>query len=141
MDSLSTLEDCQIDFKPMSDIHKECPVEHNFSDGVYTRTVFMPKGMLVVGKAHKTQHLNVVLTGSCDVMIGGEIRLIKAPFTFESLKGSQKLLYIHEDCTWMTIHVNEDNERDISKLEERYIDAEALPNPFTQYMLEKIGDN
>ena len=125
MDSLSTLEKGSI--KPVEDLAKELPVEHNFSDGVYTRTIFMPAGMLVVGKQHKTTHLNTLIQGSCDVMINGEIRHFKAPCTFESLAGSQKTLYIYEDCLWMTIHTNEDNERDIEILEKRYVENEDTP--------------
>lgn len=108
----------------LPDVNKVCPVEHRFSEDVYTREIFMPKGLLIVGKTHKTRHLNIVLTGECDVMINGEIKHIKAPFTFESLAGSQKTLYIYEDCRWMTIHVNPDNETDVDILEERYIDGD-----------------
>jgi len=86
----------------LPNVDEVCTVEHKFSDEVYTREIFMPKGLLIIGKTHKTRHLNVVLTGECDVMINGEIKNIKAPFTFESLAGSQKTLYIYEDCRWMT---------------------------------------
>jgi len=105
-------------------VQDTCPTQHYFSDGIYTREIFMPKGLIIVGKAHKTRHLNVVLTGECDVMINGEMKHIKAPFTFESLAWSQKTLYIQEDCRWMTIHVNDDDETDLDILEERYIDSE-----------------
>lgn len=110
------------------DVVKECPLTHSFSDKVYIREVFMPKGSLIVGKVHKTRHFNIVLTGECEVLIGGEYRRIKAPCTFESLEGSQKTLYIYEDCRWATVHVNEDNETDLNILEERYIESELLTN-------------
>lgn len=119
------------------DVNEACPTNHYFSDGVYTREIFMPAGLLVIGKTHKTRHLNVVLTGSCDVMINGEIQHIQAPYTFESLEGSQKTLYIHEDCKWMTIHVNEDDETNLEILEERYIDADDIQ---PKIMMEKIKD-
>ena len=108
----------------LPNVDEVCTVEHKFSDEIYTREIFMPKGLLIIGKTHKTRHLNVVLTGECDVMINGEIKHIKAPFTFESLAGSQKTLYIYEDCRWMTIHVNHDNEVDLDTLEDRYIDGD-----------------
>lgn len=111
-----------LEFLP--DIQEVCPVVHRFSDKVYIREIFMPAGTFIVGKTHKTRHFNIVLTGSADVMINGEIRFIQAPYTFESLEGSQKTLYIHQDCRWMTIHVNEDDEKDTMVLEERYIDAD-----------------
>jgi quercetin dioxygenase-like cupin family protein len=109
--------------KEMSEKASEaCPVTHHFSDGIYTREIFMPAGLLVVGKVHKTTHLNVVVSGRCEVMINGEIKEFKAGDIFESLEGSQKTLYIFEDTKWLTIHTNLDDEKDVDKLEERYID-------------------
>lgn len=97
------------------------PVKHHFSDGIYVREIFMPKGLIVVGKTHKTTHLNIVVSGRCEVMINGEIKEFKAGDVFESLEGSQKTLYIFEDCTWITIHTNEDDEKDIETLEDKYV--------------------
>ena len=123
----------------LPEVEKLCPVEHRFSDKVYIREIFMPQGLFIVGKTHRTKHFNIVLTGSCDVMINGEIKHIQAPCTFESLAGSQKTLYIHEDCRWMTVHVNEDNERNVEVLEERFIDADdAQPYQIIE-KLKNIG--
>ena len=129
MDYLSTLEEDKhkVVVKELEAPHEVCTVKHKFSDKVYIREIFMPAGLLVVGKTHKTTHFNIITTGSCDVMIAGEIRTITAPATFESLEGSQKTLYIHEDCTWLTVHVNEDDERDIPTLEERYVEQRFDP--------------
>lgn len=108
----------------LSNPSEVCYSTHHFSEGIYNREIFMPAGLLIIGKAHKTQHLNIVLTGSCDVMIDGVIKHIQAPHTFESLPGSQKTLYIYEDCRWMTVHVNVDNEHNLDVLEDRYIDSD-----------------
>ena len=122
MSTLETYrEDLSITF--VDSIEDTCPVNHYFSDKVYTREILMPAGLIIVGKTHKTRHLNIVLTGECDVMINGELKHIVAPYTFESLEGSQKTLYIHKECRWMTIHVNEDDETNLDKLEERYINC------------------
>ena len=75
-----------------------------FSDGVYARTIFMPKGLFVVGKRHLTRHLNVVLTGKATVWIEGEIQEIEAPYVFESDANVRKVLIIDEDMHWMTVH-------------------------------------
>jgi len=99
------------------------PVTHHFSEGVYVREIFMPAGLLVVGKVHKTTHLNIVVSGRCEVMINGEIKEFKAGDIFESLEGSQKTLYIFEDTKWLTVHINENDSKDIEELEERYVDG------------------
>lgn len=123
------------------------PVKHYFSEGVYVRQIFMPAGLLVVGKVHKTTHLNIVVSGRCDVMINGEIKEFKAGDIFESLKGSQKTLYIFEDTTWLTIHTNEDNSKDIKELEDKYVDGNdpraiamgALIHKFTEEKYKCLG--
>ena len=99
------------------------PVQHHFSDGIYVREIFMPAGLLVVGKVHKTTHLNIVMTGRCEVMINGEIKEFKAGDVFESLEGSQKTLYIFEDTKWLTVHTNENDSKNIEELEDRYVDG------------------
>jgi hypothetical protein len=45
----------------------------------------------------------------------GEREMIRAPITFVSKAGVQKVLYIHEDTIWKTVHVTE--ETDLEKLE------------------------
>jgi quercetin dioxygenase-like cupin family protein len=97
------------------------PLTHHFSPGIYMREILMPKGAFVIGHEHKTQHLNVVLSGSARVMIEGKIYDMKAPCVLESGPGVQKIAYIEEDMRWATVHPNPDEERDIVKLEERLL--------------------
>ena len=101
----------------------ELPLTHHFSPGIYMREIFMPKGAFVIGHKHKTQHLNVVLSGSARVMVDGQIYDIQAPYIMESGPGVRKVLFIEEDMRWATVHVNSDEERNVAKLEERLIDV------------------
>ena len=94
----------------------EIPLKHYFSDGVYIREVIMPKNSFIVGKIHKTKHMNIVQQGKCLVWMNGEVHNIEAPYTFESEAGTQKILKIIEDTVWTTIHATE--ETDIDTLEE-----------------------
>ena len=100
----------------------DAPVKHHFSKGVYAREIFMPKGMLIVGKVHKTRHLNIISQGRCTVKTTVRKLLIEAPFTFESLEGEQKVVFMHEDVVWTTIHLT--NETDLAKIEEECIASE-----------------
>ena len=93
----------------------ELPVLHDFAPGLYLRRILMPKDTLVMGKAHKTEHLNIVMSGSASVMIDGEVQFIKAPHVFKSGVGIKKILYIHEEMIWATTHPTE--ETDLEKLE------------------------
>jgi len=98
----------------------DCPLTHVFSDGVYSRTVFMPKDSLIIGKVHKTKHLNIILSGKARVWINGEVKDVGAPDIIESGVGVMKVLYILEDMYWTTIHVTDTT--DLDELEEELIE-------------------
>lgn len=93
----------------------EMPLTHSFATGVYIREIFMPAGTFVIGHEHKTEHFNIVLTGSADVMIDGTVQQIIAPCIFKSGAGVRKLLVIHEDMRWATVHAT--TVTDINQLE------------------------
>ena len=102
----------------------EMPVKHHFSEGTYTREIFMPAGTLVVGKEHATRHTNIVVKGICTVWTVHGKHLYDAtnhPISFESMAGVKKVLYMHTDVIWMTVHPNPTNERDQAILERFFI--------------------
>jgi|SRR6516225_9941712 hypothetical protein len=83
----------------------ECPLTHRFTKGLYTREIFMPKGTLLTSKIHNTEHQFIVSQGIVEVSIdGGKSELIVAPFHGITKKGTRRMLFIHEDCIWTTIH-------------------------------------
>ena len=84
----------------------------------------MPKGTIIVGKKHKTRHLNIVISGIARVWMDGVIRDIKAPDILESKEGCRKILYIVEDMYWTTIHPT--NETDVGIIEDMIISEEPL---------------
>ena len=84
-----------------------CPVTHRFTKGCYLREIFMPKDTLIIGKIHATQHFNVILKGDVTVYTAEGKERIKAPHTFISEAGVQKVVYMHEDCIWQTLHVTD----------------------------------
>ena len=106
------------------DVSKICPTMDNFSDGVYARTIAMPKGAIIVGKKHKTRHLNIIVQGSARVWIEGEVKIIEAPYIFESKENCRKVLYIEEDMLWTTIHVTDETDTNI--IEKQIISDEPL---------------
>lgn len=98
----------------------EMPLTHLFPPGVYYREIFMPKDAFVIGHQHKTEHLNIVLSGKANVLCDGQVMEIKAPHVFISKAGVRKMLHIIEDMRWATIHPT--NETDLAKLEVLLID-------------------
>lgn len=104
---------------------------HTFAEGVYTRTVFMKAGSLIVGKIHKLEHIVVIGQGSASVVseeFGSKV--IQAPMVFMSRPYVKRALFIHEDMVWTTVHKNPDNITDLDVLEELLIapDYEGAPN-------------
>lgn len=100
------LDECEALMSQMPPV--ECPVEHFFTPGLYTRQIFMPAGSLVASRIHKFEHPFVISKGRVLVHIdGGESILLEAPYTGITLPGTRRLLYIVEDCIWTTFHVTE----------------------------------
>lgn len=77
---------------------------HHFAPGVYLREIEMPAGAFIIGHEHKTEHLNIVLSGKAIVMAEGVIHHIEAPYIFKSNAGVRKVLYIIETMRWATVH-------------------------------------
>ena len=82
----------------------ELPLIHRFTEGQYIREIFMPAKTWVVSKIHKTQHPYFVLSGRVSVWINGEWQTIQAPYSGTTEAGTRRVLYIHEDCIWATVH-------------------------------------
>jgi len=97
----------------------ELPILQDFAPGVYLRRILMPAGTFVIGKTHKTEHLNIVFSGKASVMIDSEIRLLKSGDVFVSGEGIKKILYIHEEMIWGTVHPTKETDED--KLEKELI--------------------
>lgn len=97
----------------------ECPVVHRFTPGCYLREITMPKDSYVIGKIHATEHFNIVLKGEVTVItVEGQERF-KAPCTFVSKAGVQKIVYMHEECVWQTVHVTD--KTDLAEIEKDVI--------------------
>lgn len=114
----------------------DAPVTHHFSDGVYVREIFMPAGMLIVGKIHKTKHLNIIQQGACRVVTPTRILDIKGPYTFESDPGEQKIVYMYTDVTWSTVHVTE--ETSLDEIEKHCI-AEAYDEQLLTSLIRRLN--
>lgn len=100
-------------------VAQDCPVTHRFTKGCYLREISMPKGTRIIGKIHATEHFNILLTGSVTVITAEGYEHITAPYTFISKAGVQKVVIIHEDCVWQTVHVTD--KTDLDEIEKEVI--------------------
>ena len=93
----------------------ELPVRHFFAPGVYCRELFIPKGCLLTGKIHKTQHVSIMLSGRMLVPDGmGGNKEICGPMTEIAQAGIKRVGLCLEDTTWVTVHPTE--ETDVDKI-------------------------
>jgi hypothetical protein len=84
------------------EMQETMPLKHHIKDGIYTREIFMPKGMLVLSFIHKVNHPSFFLSGEMSIITDkAEIKRIKAPMVVQTEIGTQRVAYMHEDCVWV----------------------------------------
>ena len=121
----------------------EGAVTHNFADGQYIRQIVMPKGLLVTTKIHAKNHPFFIMKGEASIYSNEGVERIKAPFHGITEAGTKRVLYIHEECTFITVHrtdclsiddvVNEITVDDFSKLNLKGFDIKQIDK-----IMEKI---
>ena len=95
------------------------PLKHSFADGCYIREIFNPAGELLVTKIHKIAHPYFLLSGSMSIMTEAGPKRIQAPHHGITPAGTKRIIYTHEDCIFVTVHVT--NETDLIKIEDEVI--------------------
>lgn len=100
----------------------DCPVTNIFLDGIYWRELSMPADCFAIGHRHKTEHLNVMLSGRVRVIVDGQVKELVAPQVFKSEPGVKKIVYAIEPTRWANVLFNPTNETDQDKLELLFIE-------------------
>lgn len=95
------------------------PLKHTFVDGAYIREITMPKGWFFTSKIHKVQHPYFVMKGDCSVLTEEGTVRIKAPYWGVTEPGTKRILYMHEETVWATVHVTDST--DLKEIEEQII--------------------
>tara|TARA_R110001592_G_scaffold55619_1_gene169832 strand:- start:1547 stop:2068 length:522 start_codon:yes stop_codon:yes gene_type:complete len=83
------------------------PLKHTFADGLYIREIFMPKGQIISTGIHKKEHPYFILKGDISVLTSEGIKRIKAPHNGITKPGTKRLIYMHEDSIWITVHATD----------------------------------
>ena len=79
-------------------------LEHEFGEGTYIRKISMPKNLLYVTVIHKVKHPFFVMKGKATIISDNGVQTIEAPYHGMTEPGTQRILYVHEDCVWITVH-------------------------------------
>jgi len=67
-DEVLDMVQAEIASRPQIDL----PVVHEFTKGLYSRQLFMPAGVEISSKCHKTQHQYVIAFGVVDIYLKGK---------------------------------------------------------------------
>lgn len=86
---------------------KELPLEHFICNKTYVRQITLPKDMILTGKVHNFDHTSILSKGDVTIMTDEGTVRIKAPATWMSKAGTKRLIYVHEETIWSTIHQSE----------------------------------
>jgi hypothetical protein len=114
---------------------EDLPVQHEFLDGVYMRTVFMKADTIIIGKIHKQEHVAIISKGAATVLTEHGVLKITAPYIFKSPPGARRALLIHEDMVWTTVHRSDHT--DLDRLEEQLI-AKDFNDPVLLELEQKV---
>lgn len=107
------------------DIYKgnsdELPLKHLFSEGIYTREIFIKKGMFAIGKIHKHNHTFFLMKGKLLLFSEDGVKEIEAPYYGNATAGTKRVAIALEDTIFVNVHPNPDNIKEIEKLEDTFV--------------------
>lgn len=98
-------------------------LNHHAKD-IYMRELFAPKGYVIIGAKHSTEHFNVCLSGSAIILMGGKPVTVVAPCIIKTLAGVKKCAYVLDNMRWLNVHYNPTQETDEHKLQELFMPDE-----------------
>lgn len=116
-----------------------CPVEHEFTEGTYTRTMKIPADTLFIGREHLLGH-------QCDLVEGEVIHVtpegkklrVSAPFTLHTPPGYHTVFYTLTDVVGRTVHPNPTNTKDTEALEASIFEPAATLTLLGEYVDKRL---
>lgn len=92
-----------------AEFYAKYPLKYKYSDGFYIFEMFIPKGMLLIGKIHKHAHPSFFMKGKMIVVTEDEgIKELEAPMNFISPKGTKRVGIALEDTIWCIVFPSDD---------------------------------
>lgn len=110
----------------------DCPLKHTFAPGIYVREIFIPKDKVLIGRIHRHEHPNFLMSGKVAVITESKGReLLVAPLSIISPAGTKRVVIALEDSVWITVHLNLSENRNTDELED-----ELTVKSYQEYELE-----
>lgn len=103
----------------------ELPLNHYFVNGVYAREIFIPAGVLVVGKIHLEETIFMILKGELLLYSNdGVVARLAAPTTFIAPRGVRRIVVALRDTVCTAIQQTKTTY--ISEIEDRTMAVTAV---------------
>jgi len=118
---MTSLSKEMIDMGAMTgkEVDKVNPLKHNFVGGCYIREVYNPANMLIITKIHKKEHPFFLMEGSMSILTENGIETISAPHNGITKPGTQRVIFTHEPCRFITVHAT--TAKTVEEVEEEVI--------------------
>lgn len=110
----------------------EFTTEHYHIDGVYVRSLFIPKGAVLTGKIHNFDSIGILAHGTLRITNGDSFKIVTAPYITVDRPGVKRLGYAETDCTFITVHRTDNKE--LSDIED-----ELVSSTFEEYEQKRLG--
>lgn len=95
-------------------------VQHNFSDGLYAKEIFIPKGCFILQHKHEYSHLSILAKGKVLVGVNDDVEEYTAPACINIVAHAKHGIQALEDSVWYCIHATD--ETDINSIDEVLIE-------------------
>lgn len=125
---------------PDAKIGDAYPLKHEFINGIYYRTIYAPKGEIIITKLHKTEHKVLMLKGDVSILTENGFIRKQAPCLMTSEVGAKRVCFIHEDTEWINIHANPENIDELEVLENNLIAKNYSEIGLEEPILEELED-
>jgi len=107
----------------------ECPLEEQFTPGLYIRERFVPAGTLFTTYTWKETHPFRCIIGELLIWESGKgWQLFEAPCKGITKKGTKRVVYAITDVIWETLHANPTNTKDPKLLHDMLF--KSYDNPY-----------
>lgn len=93
-------------------------VQHEFAPGIYLRRMLMKENSIVVSAVHKRDHAWFLLEGYITIVTENDKIDYEAPYIGFSKKGTQRVIYAHENSIFQNVFKNPFEYTNLDKLEE-----------------------
>lgn len=92
---------------------------HHFAPGVYLRELRIPAGVVLTGKIHRFETMNILAAGTIRVTTDDGVKELTAPAIFNSAPGVKKAGFAVTDVVFLNIHPTDNT--DLDEIEEEFI--------------------